>query len=233
MAVMFLASVLFYIVRIINTIFVSPISNFMDSSIVNAFVAIIFAFWAGVLSFGIFLVMNHVSSERLKHSAYSDSLTNLYNRRALSDKIFNNSIIKKNSQFKGAYVLCDLDNFKLMNDNYGHQFGDHILKEVAHKLSSFTRIDDFVCRYGGDEFFIFLQVPDTNVALAVCQKLKSEIEQTIFNYKESSISITMSFGIYVSEENDANCSECIRKADEALYQSKEHGKNRIEVFTNS
>ena len=136
-----------------------------------------------------------------------DVLTKTYNRRIL-DKETNYDVV----------VMCDIDNFKEINDSFGHQVGDEILKKVSKLLLSITREDDFVCRYGGDEFIIVLKnccIIDANNKI---EKLKEKLNE-----------ISLSFGITEYEENKT-LAEAIKEADEALYISKNNGKNEISIY---
>lgn len=136
-----------------------------------------------------------------------DELTQVHNRRIL-DKETNYDIV----------VMCDIDNFKEINDSFGHQAGDDILKVVSNLLKTITREDDFVCRYGGDEFVIVLKkcsLIDANNKLEI---IKKELN-----------GISLSFGITEYEEGKT-LKDALIEADKALYNSKNTGKNKISLY---
>lgn len=227
----FIASILiiatvFYVYRVIYTVFDSQIVKFMEAVMIHTIAIVIFALWSVIICFGVFIVMNNVTGEILAKHAYFDSLTQLYNRRALIDHPFN---VDYEDEL-AAYVICDIDNFKAINDTYGHVFGDDILSGVAGTLKENTRISDIVIRYGGDEFMLFIPVNDKSMALNICEKLRIQIESSTFTYEEEEVKVTMSFGVYVTNNNGVNCKDCIIKADEALYLSKDKGRNRCEMM---
>lgn len=230
MASFLIAISVYYVFRIQFTVFESRINSFMDAGIVHSTAIIMFAIWSVVICFGVFIVMNEVNSQVLEQNAYFDSLTNLYNRRALTE----NDIFKLNSlnDNEVAYVICDIDKFKGINDTYGHLIGDKILKDIALTIKSSLRKSDIAVRYGGDEFFLFLPNVNETSALDICDKLRGLIEGKLFEYDEQKIKLTMSFGVYVSQFQGIDCSVCIDAADSALYKSKEKGRNCIEVVVN-
>ena len=144
-----------------------------------------------------------------------DTLTGLNNRRVLGD-------IKDCS----AVVMCDIDDYKQVNDLYGHSIGDSVIKSIGNILKLNVRESDCVCRYGGDEFLIvFIDCPEHIIYKRI---------ETIRKIAESSLmlsngeKITMSFGIAIN--NDDNLEDLINKADIALYESKENGKNRVKKY---
>ena len=142
-----------------------------------------------------------------------DHLTGIYNRRIL-DSVRRYSVV----------VMCDIDNFKNINDTYGHDKGDEILKQVAKTLSKNIRFDDVVCRYGGDEFLIIFTGCDEKVVVNRIIEIKKELLRVIPDLK-----ISLSSGIS-SYKIGSTLKDTITEADIALYKSKEKGKNLITIY---
>lgn len=166
--------------------------------------------------------------EKLKTMAHCDSLTNLYNRRYFYDLA--NPIISLSKRNDKPICVCmiDIDNFKNINDTYGHQIGDSVIKSLANKLCDFTRESDIVARYGGEEFIVLL--PNTNIhgAKSIMQKICTHIEKLEFTLNNIQIQFTISIGISEYEKSQ-NIDEFIHQADNALYVAKNAGKNRVEI----
>ena len=184
--------------------------------------------------------------EKIEQLAYCDTLTKLPNRRSLDDKI--NFIMSKSerSQKYCALVFIDLDNFKPLNDTYGHNIGDLLLIEVANRLKSSIRKLDAVARIGGDEFVIVLDEFDEDIKTSkedifkVVEKIRIYLAQpykfSIINEDKENIEIehncTASIGICIfkgEEESSKNIYKC---ADSAMYEAKESGRNTIKFYDN-
>ena len=151
----------------------------------------------------------------LSNIANIDPLTGLYNRRVL-ERIRDCNIV----------LMCDIDDFKTFNDTYGHDVGDYVIKNVANVLRENTRVNDYVCRIGGDEFFIGFTNCEYDFILERCEKIKNEINNRI---KLPNHEVTISIGISINKDNEP-VSDMIKKADEALYMSKRNGKNQINCY---
>ncbi|BAF69808.1 sensor domain-containing diguanylate cyclase [Nitratiruptor sp. SB155-2] len=169
--------------------------------------------------FFLYLKQSHIYIDTLKDAALKDSLTHLFNRRALKSFL---KTLKPNSRF--GIIFCDIDHFKNFNDRYGHDKGDEVLQEVAKTLSKFVRKDDFLARWGGEEFLIVLP----NISLEDLKNRAEKMRQAIENISKD-IPVTCSFGVTVCEDA-SHIDECIKRADEALYRAKEKGRNRVEVI---
>lgn len=148
----------------------------------------------------------------------------------LQGRIYLNLIETKLKDFQGktCFIMADLDNFKQINDRYGHVFGDKVLVRVAQVLRKNVKITDDVIRYGGEEFLIILYRCNLQNAKKVAERLRKKIEE--INFEEiPEVKITASFGI--SEFlGSKEIKEVIEEADKALYMAKKKGKNRVEVF---
>ncbi len=173
--------------------------------------------------------IQHLSKEVELFSikAYMDSLTGVYNRRALEETA--EDIIFKHQALKNplSVMMIDFDNFKYVNDNYGHQVGDFVLREGAELISAALRESDIVFRYGGEEFFVILPGTTLKGALKAGENLRRRIEGHTFIISEFEIKLTVSIGITEVKETDRDLSDVINRADRALYLAKKTGKNRV------
>ena len=180
---------------------------------------------------GTCLLIRDVSAETYLLDKYSsksvesitDSLTGLYTRRFLSKKI--KEFLKSKGPF--GIILIDLDFFKKVNDTYGHQAGDHVLKETAHLLKTISRKDDIIARYGGEEFVLLINQASQSSLLKICEKIRLSIAQHKYKYEDKQIPVTTSLGASLST-NDLQETEdlLIKQADRALYEAKKRGRNQ-------
>lgn len=170
--------------------------------------------------------------EQANALATHDGLTGLINHRQfqimLKDEI--TRAIRYDDPL--SLTLCDIDFFKKVNDTYGHQFGDVVLREISTKLKEKTRDGvDFVARYGGEEFALVLVKTDGQNAVETVERIRQHIAQHVFKGPHGEdIHITMSFGIAVYKEHAKQIDTLIQKADKALYRAKETGRNKVELF---
>ncbi|WP_375203004.1 PleD family two-component system response regulator [Hyphococcus sp.] len=163
--------------------------------------------------------------------AVTDQLTGLYNRRYLASHL--------SAMFDRAYwtgrplsvMILDIDHFKEVNDKHGHDMGDLVLKEFAERISGAIRGIDLACRYGGEEFLVAM--PDTDLAFAsvVAERLRQEIagSKFMFNNGRDELNVTVSIGLASTENGpeDDSAQKLIKRADEALYEAKNGGRNRV------
>lgn len=158
-----------------------------------------------------------------------DQLTNLYNRHGLNNAFKN--MLENNIPF--SIILCDIDYFKKINDEYGHIEGDNALKYISEILRSSTRKTDYIIRYGGEEFLIILPYCNKEVAEEIANNIKQKLNNNLFTLSNNSksIKITMTFGVTEFNENK-NITSLIKEADDALYQGKTSGRNKVKVYSN-
>jgi len=158
----------------------------------------------------------------LNKKIYTDELTNAYNRKYL------NSIIPELLNKKACFILIDIDDFKKINDTYGHLSGDIVLQIIAEVVKDHLRKQDYFIRWGGEEFLIIPKsVDDYDTAYKIAENLRKEIEKSNFMDVER---VTCSFGVSCGEINTPDdVKEIFKKADKALYRAKRNGKNRVEV----
>ena len=162
-----------------------------------------------------------------EQAARTDELTMLSNRRDMKECMEKELYRHQRSNSYFSIILMDIDHFKQVNDTYGHDAGDAVLKDFASLLKPLSRKVDIISRWGGEEFLMLL--PDTSLvqALAMAERLRTEVEGYLFSYKSTSIPITMSAGVCsVSQHEDIN--SVLKQADINLYEAKQKGRNRIE-----
>jgi len=162
-------------------------------------------------------------NQELAELSYTDDLTGLKNRRHFHDAL---AAALGDPQHPGlplSLILIDVDHFKSYNDAYGHPAGDQVLREVATVLREQTRADDTTARYGGEEFVILMPGTDAATARLVAQRLLNVIAEISWPFRP----VTLSFGIVTAMPDSADAGQIISDADQALYQSKRQGRNRI------
>jgi len=169
----------------------------------------------------------------IEYMAMHDALTNLPNRTQAQK---NFSHIIENSKAQGKLVgiiFIDLDNLKPINDSLGHQAGDHILMEVAGRLVDYTDREELVCRYGGDEFIVFLpNIEDSDAASQASLDILQLISEN-YHYRNIEIFCTCSIGIALAPQDGEDLDTLIKKADIAMYHSKDSGRNSFRFFNQS
>ncbi len=163
----------------------------------------------------------------LRQLADHDPLTGLLNRRSFVARV--NDEINRSRRYNNAmsYMIIDIDYFKKINDTYGHLTGDAVLKEFAKKILALLRESDFIGRIGGEEFAVTL--PDTNMDSAniMAERIRKNIAESTIQYKNISIDFTVSIGIASFMKNAESSEEVFSRADAALYQAKNSGRNKV------
>ena len=168
--------------------------------------------------------------EEMRFKATHDSLTGLWNRGVIME-LLNRELIRSQRESNcTAILLCDVDQFKSVNDTFGHPVGDEVLREVAKRLMASVRSYDYVGRYGGEEFLIVVPSSDAMGALGLGERVRQGIEAKPILAEGASISVTASFGIAASTPGHLlDPQEMLRFADDALYRAKKNGRNRCEL----
>ena len=184
-------------------------------------------------------------TEKIKHLAYFDSLTKLPNRNAFIDKLKQELAWAKRNDEKIAVLYVDLDDFKMVNDSFGHDIGDFLLKEVAERLQKNSRAFDTVARLAGDEFAIIIPhlnsykdtskigqriISEISCPVNFSKKIIEELAQP-FTIKNNTLTISSSIGVAVYPENGSTANEVLNNADMAMYAAKNEGKNRFKYCT--
>lgn len=174
-------------------------------------------------------IKNTLEHSRVKNLAMRDGLTDLFNRRFFDEALAQK--VKCPDLLPVSLLLIDLDNFKQVNDTFGHQSGDQVLKTFANILKESCRGQDMVARFGGEEFAIILSQTKTATAHAIAQRIRNRLEKTIFTFDERQHRMTVSIGLATCQEvNTIFTSNLVKQADRALYQAKKTGKNKVCVF---
>lgn len=170
-------------------------------------------------------------NRELEHLAFYDSMTSLYNRRRFEELLENEISLIRRYGHKSCICILDVDHFKEINDNYGHPFGDMVIKQIASILKENIRETDTVSRWGGEEFLILLPHTSLSDGRIVAEKLRQIIEDKILIIKEREIQITASLGVAkLRGDNNDSLELAYKDADEALYMAKESGRNCVESF---
>jgi two-component system, cell cycle response regulator len=170
-------------------------------------------------------------NDTLKKISMTDGLTGIENRRSLEDRLRDMWSHSVRLHEPMALVMCDIDKFKAVNDNYGHQAGDAVLKEFAGLLKNEAREIDRVGRYGGEEFLLILPGTVLDAAVTFAERLREKVESHTFSYEGGTLKRTMSCGVAASPHPKVMDQEAlVRSADDALYVAKETGRNRVVRF---
>ena len=168
--------------------------------------------------------------QHLEYQTQIDSLTGLFNRRAFEKKIGEEFERSKRYGHPLSVVILDIDNFKKINDTYGHHGGDAALVRISEILRERSRRSDFPSRFGGEEFVLVLPETDQDSAIQVARKFHEEIRSCSFGTDDKPFVLTVSMGLTSSTKKEySDWREMVADADCALYQAKNTGKDRIEI----
>lgn len=170
------------------------------------------------------------ANRQLRSLAATDPLTGLMNARAYYAACERMIGAAQRSGTPFSVLFIDLDHFKRINDNYGHEAGDTVLREVAACLQANTRQSDALGRIGGEEFSMFLPDTDLPGAKQVAEKLRTDIEALLPTTGETQLKITASIGVAKNEARHHSIEDIQREADQAMYQAKQQGRNRVTCF---
>lgn len=161
--------------------------------------------------------------DKLIFAASHDLLSGLYNRRHLTEEGSRRFSSAIRHQTPLSLIMLDIDHFKKVNDTYGHLVGDDVIRAVSQVLLKYKRNEDFAARYGGEEFVVLLDNCKIEDAIYKAEQFREFIE----NLMPEGIRVTSSFGVTELKENQHSFDDMIKEADEALYRSKENGRNRV------
>lgn len=170
---------------------------------------------------------NRENLETQRRKALSDPLTELPNRQAYSERAVTEVQRWQRYNRPLTIAIFDIDNFKKINDNYGHQAGDRVLKVIGRSIAKRLREVDFFCRFGGEEFVALMPETTAEIAIPVLDKIRDAIANAAFNYKEQPLSITLSIGLTEFRDKDS-LDSAFERADQALYKAKQSGRNQIQ-----
>lgn len=162
--------------------------------------------------------------EKVYRSSIIDSLTGTYNIEYTKDMITNTNL-------PFSIVVLDIDNFKGINDKYGHLAGDKALKNMTEAISDMLRDDDMLGRYGGDEFILLLKLDAEEKIISILERIRIKVEKAVIEFENIKIRMTISIGYYISS-NHEEYEKILKKADKALYYAKKTGRNKIANYNN-
>ncbi|MDP2560559.1 bacteriohemerythrin [Psychrobium sp. 1_MG-2023] len=174
-----------------------------------------------------------IDKKRLNELASIDPLTGAINRRKFQDVAYQELERARRCQQQFSILMLDIDYFKKVNDTYGHACGDEVLKVFCQTCMSQVREYDCVARIGGEEFAILLPQSDKKGAILLAERLRLSIEKTIVDYHGHQISITVSIGVAMWQEQTQDVQELLEQADKAVYQAKNLGRNQVRLFNDS
>ncbi|WP_347456111.1 GGDEF domain-containing protein [Acinetobacter thermotolerans] len=177
--------------------------------------------------------LNEYNRQAFEHMAHTDSLTGLNNRRSFEYLAHRHllSIVEEDHPDPTSLIVFDVDHFKKINDNYGHDIGDKVLKIIAETACSEMRPTDILARYGGEEFIALLPNTHLDDALKIADSLRQRIERTEAAIdQQQSLRFTISVGATILETCENDLYTLIKQADIALYQAKANGRNRVEQY---
>lgn len=168
--------------------------------------------------------------EKLHDQANRDSLTGLFNRRYLEGTLERELARCKREAVPLSMLMIDIDHFKSVNDSHGHQAGDEVLRVFSLLLAENARAEDIVCRYGGEEFLLVLPKMPLDIARDRAAQLLKLFQEQVVSFGDLRLQTTISMGIAATPEHADTADGLIRCADDALYQAKRAGRNRVTVF---
>ncbi len=180
--------------------------------------------------FGLFLALSALATQvldilaRYKREAMVDPLSGLFNRRG-----FDNAIMEKqaNALPRGSLLVCDIDHFKTVNDAYGHAVGDQVIKALSRLLAQIAPAGAIAARFGGEEFVLFLPETDAACAAGIANEVREAFVQSTTQRFGQDRRLTASFGLSTTQAGDRSIHDAIARADEALYEAKARGRNRV------
>lgn len=156
-----------------------------------------------------------------------DGLTQIYNRKHWQESLEQEFAKARRHEKALSLIMFDLDNFKHLNDHYGHQGGDEVLIEISKTIGSLLRVEDVFGRYGGEEFAIVLPETPIKGALELAERICQTVEKSTITFKDKDINVTVSLGVAQLSESDTSFETLIMHADDALYLAKNNGRNQV------
>lgn len=176
------------------------------------------------------VTQKHLLEARLKRLSEKDDLTGIANRRTFTDSLAKALQLYQLAEARFSVLVLDLDWFKRINDSYGHSCGDEVIQHVVNVLKSELRAYDSFGRIGGEEFAIILPELDLQKAKHVAEKLRKKLENSPIQSEGHSITMTVSIGVTELIESDHDIKTVLCRADRAMYNSKNNGRNRVSIY---
>jgi len=170
-----------------------------------------------------------IYEQKLIDMNMQDGLTGVFNRRFLEFRLRDEFERYKRYLKPFSLVMLDLDHFKAVNDNYGHLYGDYIPRSLSEQIRTMLRSTDLVARYGGEEFCCILPETNINQALGIAERCRAAVEGMVFEHQQVRARITISLGVAEMTVDIDAPAALIEKADQALYEAKHSGRNKVVV----
>jgi diguanylate cyclase (GGDEF)-like protein len=164
---------------------------------------------------------------QLREESIRDPLTGLYNRRYLEDALEREFARAQRDKYQVGIIMLDIDHFKKVNDSYGHIVGDEVLQKLAKMLVAKFRLEDIICRYGGEEFLIAMPATTFAIAIERVEEFRKVLERTAMEVLGNPIQVTISAGVAVFPDNGTSIKEIVQSADQVMYKAKAAGRNQI------
>ncbi len=181
-----------------------------------------------VLRFGYHDDLDESFQQQMFDAALRDGLTKAYNKKFFTDRLESEIAYAKRHNTHLSLLLFDVDHFKKVNDNFGHLAGDHVLVQLSRLTQGTIRTEDVFARYGGEEFAVYCRAVPLETAGIVAERLRALVEQTNFEHEGRRLAVTISIGVAAYPITPANTgTELVAAADEALYEAKRCGRNRV------
>lgn len=190
--------------------------NLLRTLLIGLFTSTVIILLSGV-------ILNHFQ-KKIKMLAVTDELTKVYNRREMDNHFEKVFFRFQNLQIDYSLIILDLDNFKEINDSKGHLTGDKVLVDITEIIRNIVRKNDLVARFGGDEFVLILEC-DVKIAKNTAERIRAAVEKHDFNI--DNFPVTISLGLAEMQKGDKDIDSLLGRADKALYQAKQQGRNRI------
>ncbi len=168
-----------------------------------------------------------IANKHLEQAALTDSLTNIPNRRYATSRLEQEWAASDRVQTTLSCMLIDIDLFKNINDQYGHDAGDSVLYEIAQRLRNAARVDDEVCRIGGEEFLVICANTDMIAAESTAERLRLAVEDLPVLVRDNEIKVTISIGLATRCDQDLNYHDLLKAADIGVYEAKSKGRNQV------
>ena len=178
-----------------------------------------------------FIVKEEIEKQKLMEKAIKDHLTRIYNRLYLEEEAVREIEKARRYSYPVSLIMFDLDEFKRVNDTFGHKYGDQVLVNFADLLRSRIRGTDIPVRYGGEEFVVLLPHTYADEAYHVAERIRKEFENMHFNFNGREFSLTVSAGVSSATRGEYSLEELVSMADRAMYRAKKEGRNRVEVYS--
>ena len=179
------------------------------------------------------LIENSRLFEKVQYSSITDGLTGLFNHHYFYDRLQSEIVHASHGKFKLFVLICDLDHFKKFNDAYGHPAGDKALKSVADILRKSIRSVVTAARYGGEEFAVILPGADFRNAAVIAKRILDSVGSHVIKINDKPVKVTISIGVACYPDDAKEKLALVKRADQALYHSKSHGRNMVTLYSRS